>query len=303
MTYAIVVAVTAILMAAVVVSLNLTAGYAGQPNLAQSAFFGLGAYFAAVLAVEHGMSVWSVLPVAALVSGLAGAVLGAISLRLREDFFAITTVGLNFVVVALFKSVDFFGGAAGIYGLPLPMLGQTAFTNDHFLVLSLVLLALVVLVAKVVRDSWYGGMLMAIREDELVAASLGAPVALFKASAFALSSLLAGVVGAVYAFFISSITPETFGFNQSVLLLSMLIIGGIGTIRGAVVGAVLLTLIPELFRFASDYRNLVYGVFLVLVLRFQPQGLVGNDSWLARGAARALRRTRPSLRTTKEVAR
>ena len=149
MTYAIVVAVTAILMAAVVVSLNLTAGYAGQPNLAQSAFFGLGAYFAAVLSVEHGMSFWSVLPVAALVSGLAGAVLGAISLRLREDFFAITTVGLNFVVVALFKSVDFFGGAAGIYGLPLPVLGRTAFTNDHFLVLSLVVLAVVLLLRPV----------------------------------------------------------------------------------------------------------------------------------------------------------
>jgi branched-chain amino acid transport system permease protein len=182
-------------------------------------------------------------------------------------------------------------------------LGRTAFTNDHFLVLSLVLLGLVVAVAKVVRDSWYGGMLMAIREDELVAASLGAPVALFKASAFALSSLLAGVVGAVYAFFISSITPETFGFNQSVLLLSMLIIGGMGTIRGAMVGAVLLTLIPELFRFASDYRNLIYGVFLVLVLRFQPQGLVGDDSWLARAAARVRGRSRPALSTTKEVAR
>ena len=107
------------------------------------------AYFAAVLSVEHGMSFWSVLPVAALVSGLAGAVLGAISLRLREDFFAITTVGLNFVVVALFKSVDFFGGATGIYGLPLPMIGGTAFTNDHFLVLSLTLLGLVVVVFSV----------------------------------------------------------------------------------------------------------------------------------------------------------
>ncbi|GAA3679337.1 branched-chain amino acid ABC transporter permease [Nocardioides ginsengisoli] len=301
MTYAIVVAVTAILMASVVVSLNLTAGYAGQPNLAQSAFFGLGAYFAAVLSVQHGLSFWAVLPVSALVSGLAGAVLGAISLRLREDFFAITTVGLNFVVVALFKSIDFFGGATGIYGLPLPTLGGTSFTNDHFLVLSALLLGLVVLVSKVVRDSWYGGMLMAIREDELVASSLGAPVALFKASAFALSSLLAGVVGAVYAFFISSITPETFGFNQSVLLLSMLIIGGMGTIRGAIVGAVLLTLIPEMFRFASDYRSLVYGVFLVLVLRFQPQGLVGEDSWLARGAARLLRRSRSAPAAVTEV--
>ena len=296
MSYYLVVLVTAVIFACATVSLNMVAGYAGQPNLGQSAIFGLGAYFAAVLATSYGLSFWWNLLVAGAVCGLAGAVVGAISLRLREDFFAITTVGLNFVVVAVFQTVPFFGGSSGIYSIPLPSIAGRPFGNVDFLVCGLVLLAAACLVSTVIYRSWFGGMLLAIREDELVAASMGAPVARFKALSFVISSVFAGLAGCLYAYFLSTVTPESFGFNQSVILLAMLIIGGTSTIRGAVFGAVLLTLIPEMFRFAADYRMLVFGLFLVLVLRFQPEGLIGERSWLARQGARVAGPERGTVR-------
>lgn len=292
MSYYIVVLVTALIFASAVVSLNMVAGYAGQPNLGQSAVFGIGAYFAAALATSHGVSFWTNLLISAAVAGAAGAAIGAISLRLREDFFAITTVGLNFVVVALFQTIPFFGGATGIYAIPLPTIFGRSFGNAEFLGSSLLLLVVVSLVSRSMNRSWFGGMLLAIREDELVAASLGAPVARFKATAFVISSVTAGVAGCLYAYFLSTVTPQTFGFSQSVVLLSMLIIGGSSTIRGAIFGAVLLTVIPELFRFASDYRMLIFGLVLVAVLRFQPQGLIGESSFLADLGRRAAARSR-----------
>lgn len=281
MSYILVVAVTALIFASLTVSLNMVAGYAGQPNLGQSAIFGIGAYFSAVLATNYGAPFWVALLVSALAAALAGAFVGAISLRLREDFFAIVTVGLNFVVVAMFQTIPFFGGATGIYSIPLPEVFGRTFGNEEFFVASLLLLGFVYWTSWAIRRSWLGGMLLTISEDELVAAALGAPVARYKGVVFVISSACAGLAGALYAYFLSAVTPETFGFIGSVTIMAMLIIGGNGTIRGAIVGAVLLTLIPELFRFASDYRILIFGLVLVLVLRFQPQGLVGDGSLLA----------------------
>lgn len=286
MSYVLVVAVTAAIFASATVSLNIVAGYAGQPNLGQSAIFGIGAYFTAVLTSTYGLSFWLALLASGAAAALAGVFVGAISLRLKEDFFAIVTVGLNFVVVAMFQTIPFFGGATGIYSIPLPEVFGRSFGNEEFLVVALLLLAFVGIVSWAIRRSWLGGMLLTISEDELVASSLGAPVAKYKGVAFVISSACAGLAGSLYATFLSAVTPETFGFIGSVTIMAMLIIGGNGTIRGAIVGAVLLTLIPELFRFASSYRILIFGLILVLVLRFQPQGLVGDGSWLARQAGR-----------------
>lgn len=288
MSYILVVAVTAAIFASATVSLNIVAGYAGQPNLGQSAIFGIGAYFTAVLTSSYGLSFWLALPVSGVAAAIAGVFVGAISLRLKEDFFAIVTVGLNFVVVAMFQTIPFFGGATGIYSIPLPELFGRSFGNEEFLVVALLLLALICIVSWAIRRSWLGGMLLTISEDELVASALGAPVAKYKGIAFVISSACAGLAGSLYATFLSAVTPETFGFIGSVTIMAMLIIGGNGTIRGAIVGAVLLTLIPELFRFASEYRILIFGLILVLVLRFQPQGLVGDGSWLARQTVRLM---------------
>lgn len=289
--YLLVVLVTISIYATLVVSLNIVAGYAGQPNLAQGAFFGIGAYFAAVLSVRYGWSFWATIPVALGTAGLAGLVLGAISLRLREDFLAVTTIGLNFVVVAMFQYVPFFGGAVGLYAIPLPSLGAHQFGNADFLAVGLAMVASVVGTSMYLQRTWFGAALLAIKDDEAAAAAAGVPVAPYKISAFVLSSALAGLAGALYAPFLSAVTPTSFGFSESVVILAMLMFGGIGVIAGALAGAVVLGALPEMFRFISDYRLLTFGTILVLMLRFQPQGLLGEGSAMLRLARRALRRS------------
>lgn len=282
MSYLLVVATTVAIYAILTVGLNIAVGYAGQPHLAQGAFLGIGAYLTAVLSTRYGLSFWITLPISIVVTGLAGLILGAISLRLREDFLAITTIGLNFVVVAIFQYVPWFGGATGIYAIPLPTIGGAAFGNASFLVCSLVMLAVAIAVSSYLARSWLGLGLASLRDDELASASSGTPVASFKVAAFVVSAAIAGMAGALYAPFVSVVTPDSFGFTESVVMLAMLMLGGVGTIRGAILGAVILGALPEAFRFVSDYRLLIFGGILVLVLRFQPVGIIGTDSEAAR---------------------
>lgn len=273
--YLAVVAVTICIYATLVVSLNVVTGYAGQPNLGQSAFFGIGAYAAAVASVTYGWSFWSTIPLAVAAAAVAGLVLGGISLRLREDFLAISTIGLNFVVVAMFQYVPIFGGAMGIYAIPLPSIGSYTFGNEAFLVLGLVMVALVTALSLYLERTWFGAALLAIRDDDVAAAATGIPVAPYKVAAFMLSAGCAGLAGALYAPFLSAVTPTSFGFSESVVILAMLMLGGLGGVPGALIGAIILGALPEVFRPISDYRLLVFGVLLVLVLRFLPGGLAG----------------------------
>ena len=288
--YVIVVLVTIAIYAILVVSLNIVAGYAGQPNLAQGAFLGIGAYFAAVLSVSYGWSFWATVPAATASAGLAGLLLGAISLRLRDDFLAVTTIGLNFVVVAMFQYVPFFGGAVGVYAIPLPSIGNHQFGDADFLAVGLAMLAFVMALSWYLERTWLGAAILAIRDDETAAAATGVPVAPYKIAAFVLSSALAGLAGALYAPFISAVTPSSFGFSESVVILAMLVFGGMGLVRGALAGAIVLGALPEVFRFISDYRLLAFGALLVLMLRFQPEGLLGRTGLLQRWFDRAARR-------------
>jgi len=282
MSYFLVVATTVAIFAVLSVGLNIAVGYAGQPHLAQSAFFGIGAYLVAVLTTRYELSFWAALPIAIAVTAAAGIVLGAISLRLREDFLAIVTIGLNFVIVAVFQYVPWFGGSTGIYAIPLPSIGGTTFGNEAFFVSGLAMLAIAVAVSWYLSRTWLGLGLASLRDDELASASSGTPVAPFKIVAFVASAAIAGMAGSLYAPFLSAITPNTFGFTESVVILAMVMLGGSGTIRGAILGAVILGALPELFRFVSDYRLLIFGGILVLVLRFQPAGILGTDSAVTR---------------------
>jgi branched-chain amino acid transport system permease protein len=287
-SYLIVIGVTIAIYAMLSVALNIVVGYAGQPNLAQSAFLGLGAYFAAVLSTRYHLGFWWTIPISFGVAGTAGFILGAISLRLREDFLAITTIGLNFVVVAIFQYIPFFGGAAGIYSIPLPSIGGRQFGNLDFLVTAACMLAFVVASSKYLERTWLGASLTALRDDESASSSVGIPVASYKIAAFTLSAAFAGMAGSIYAPFLSAVTPTSFGFTESVVILSMLIFGGIGTIRGALLGALVLGALPEVFRFISNFRLLTFGVILLLMLRFQPQGLAGEASAASRFVGKAL---------------
>ncbi len=286
--YHVTVAITAAIYVILAIGLNIIAGYAGQPSLGHAAFWGIGAYAQALLVTRGGLSFWEALPLSALTAGLVGALLGAISIRLREDFLAITTIGINFVVVSVFLYTPFFGGSLGIGGVLPPTLGGTALTKPAYLGLVALVVAGLAVLDIWLRRTWLGVGWTALREDEVTAETCGVDTRRFKIIAFVLGTALAGLAGGLYAHFIQFVEYRDFGFPASVAILSMVAVGGLGTLRGAVVGAVLLTVLPEAFRVVSDYRMLLYGATLVLVMRYQPSGLLGPGSWLGRALDRRL---------------
>lgn len=254
-------------------SLNIITGYAGQPTLGHAAFFGIGAYTAAIMTSKLGLNFWLTLPAAGLVAGLIGGLLGLISLRVRNDFLAITTIGVNFVAVAIFQYTPYLGASYGL-AVDKPM------SNYGFLVLVLVLIVLTCLLCRHIQRSWLGLALGGVRNNEEAAASIGIDVNKTKVIAFVIGTAIAGVTGSVYAHYMTFIYSSDFAFLTSMSILSMVVVGGAGTMRGAIVGAILLGLIPEAFRFISDYRMLLYGGLLVLMMRFQSQGLLGEGSYI-----------------------
>lgn len=261
-------------------SLNIIIGYAGQPMMGHAAFFGIGAYTSAIL-TNAGVNFWLTLPVAVIVSGALGAILGVISLRLRDDFLAITTIGINFVMVALFQNMKFFGGSLGM-AVKTPSLFGQRMTITHFLVLLIILNILVCLLIRKMNSSWFGLALASLRGDEGAAQSFGVNVNHYKVLAFIIGTSIAGLTGAIYAHRMTFIFSSNFAFVISISIISMVVVGGVGTIRGPLVGAILLGAAPELLRFAQDYRMILYGGVIVLMMRFQPQGLLGEDSFLLR---------------------
>ena len=263
-------------------SLNIITGHAGQISLGHAAFFGIGAYASAILHTEAGFPFWISVPLAALVAGIVGALLGIPCLRVRDDFLAITTMGINFVVEAVFLYVPFFGGAMGIGGINLPNWFGREMTKPEYLVLILMVFLLLILADLWLGRSWIGLAWASIREDEQAAKAMGVDVVRFKVLAFVLGSGLAGLAGGFYAHFLTFIMPQNFGFGQSIVILCMVVFGGIGTRWGPLLGAVVLGILPEVSRPIMEYRILVYGILLMAMMRFQPGGLLGSESTLVR---------------------
>lgn len=266
---------------ALALSLNILVGYAGQVSLGHAAFFGIGAYTSAVLALRYGSPFWLDFLGAIVVTGLVGIVLGLPSLRVRHDFLVLATIGINFVVVAIFKYVDFFGGAMGLVNIPAPtFFGATFRGGLPYLALVWVYALFTLGVSYYLSRTWTGLAFNALRIDEDAAAAVGVSVPRFKIYAFGISAALAGGAGSLYGHFIGSVFPDTFVFVESIGILSMVVFGGVGTLRGPVIGAIILRLAPELLRFVQDYRFTIYGALLVLMMLFQPMGILGDGSWL-----------------------
>jgi branched-chain amino acid transport system permease protein len=251
------------------VSLNMISGFCGQISLGHGAFFGAGAYAAAVTMVATGSVVLAI--VAATVSGsFLGLLVGFASLRVRTDFLAVTTIGVNFLFTGFVRKQGWLGGEMGISGIPATGLGAVGNLT------MILLLALATIVFSVyISRSWMGFSFRAVGEDESTASTLGIDARHYKLAAFGIGTALAGLAGAMYAFFTRFITVDAFDFIFSVTLMAMVVIGGIGSTLGVVVAAVALTLLPEAIRFVNDYRLLVYGGLLVLVIRLAPEGLAG----------------------------
>jgi len=262
------------------VSLNMISGFCGQISLGHGAFYGAGAY-AAALTVIATASFPLALICATAVAAFLGVVVGFASLRVRSDFLAVTTIGVNFLFTGFVRKQARLGGEMGISGIPASGLGGVG-----NMLLILLFAGATIALSLYINRSWMGFAFRAVREDEDAAATLGINAGAYKLAAFGIGTALAGLAGGLYAFFTQFITADTFDFIFSVLLMAMVVIGGIGSTFGVVVAAVALTLLPEAIRFVNDFRLLVFGGLLVLVIRLAPGGLAGLTRRLVAPAAK-----------------
>jgi branched-chain amino acid transport system permease protein len=267
------------------VSLNLSMGYTGIMNLAHAAFFAIGAYCSALLVLGIGMPFWVAILAAGLFAALCGYLVSVPARRLRGDYLALGTLGFAFIVEAVLKNwTDLTRGPLGIPGITKPELFGFVFSSlEAYLLLTLAFLAITVFVVHRIVNSPFGRVLKSIREDEIAAKTLGKDTVRYKSLALAISAFFAGVAGSLYAHYITFIDPTSFSFPVLILLLSMVIIGGTASIRGSLVGAFLLILLPEPLRFIGLPSNLVgagrqmiYAVLLLVILLKKPSGIVGE---------------------------
>ncbi|MEW6323766.1 MAG: branched-chain amino acid ABC transporter permease [Nitrospirota bacterium] len=260
--------------------LNIVVGLAGLLDLGYIAFYAIGAYCYALLSTHWGVPFWAGLPLGGLAAAAFGVLLGTVTLRLRGDYLAIVTLGFIHIVHLVLNNWDSVtNGPNGILNIGRPAIGDFVFSRPiHFYYL---ILAIVVAAAFAVRRldrSRIGRAWMAIREDEIAAEAMGVDTTRFKTLAFALGAAWAGVAGVFFAGKFAFVSPESFTFFESVIVLAMVVLGGLGSIPGVILGASVIVLLPELLREFQDYRMLVFGAALIGVMIFRPQGLLGGAS-------------------------
>ena len=290
------------------VSLNLVTGILGQLVLGHAGFMLVGAYAAANFTravVNNGdMSLQLALPIAMLIGGvfaaLFGVVIGIPALRLRGDYLAIITLGFG-EIIRVMANAEFLkpitNGAMGLGGI------KTFGSRNPatMFVYVFVTMALVIFISFTFGRSRHGRSVIAIREDEIAAESMGVNTTYYKLFAFVLAAFIAGVAGALYAHYIGVIDPSKFDFNRSVEILIMVVLGGMGSISGSVISATVLTILPEVLRGFSDYRMLIYSVILICVMLFRPSGLLGRYEISLPGLADKLLHRGKKTNTTGEV--
>ena len=260
-------------------SLNLIIGYCGQVSLGHAAFYGLGAYTSALTAIHWHLPFYFTLPLAGLLAALFGLGLGIPTLRLKDDYLAIVTLGFGVIVDLVLLNLEITGGPDGLTRIPPPRLLGLDFRSKiwYGLLVGAMVLAIVGLLYRLVH-SRHGRALKAIRDHEITARVMGINTAAYKIAIFTLAAGLAGLAGSLYAHYITFINPESFGLHTSILVLTMVVLGGMGSLLGSVVGAAVLTILPEMFRRFADYQDLAYGAMLIALLIWRPQGLLGAGS-------------------------
>jgi branched-chain amino acid transport system permease protein len=258
--------------------LNIVLGYAGQLSLAQAAFWGVGAYTSALLVTKLGVSVWPGMIAAFVVAGLFGVLLGIPTLKLTGHYLAMTTIGFGIILqLILINAIWLTSGSDGITKIPSPWLGPIELKDpSSFFYFAAVTLILLTWAAIRLKGSRVGRAFLAIQGNEMAAETVGIDTTYYKVVAFALSAAYGGFGGALFAHSGSHyISPDTFSFDQSVVLLAMAVLGGNGSAVGAVVGATLLTLLPEMLRFLKDSYMMFYAAGIILIMIFMPGGIAG----------------------------
>jgi branched-chain amino acid transport system permease protein len=267
------------------VTLNFVLGYAGIFSLAHAIFFGIGAYTAALAAMKFGAGFITATCAGMIISAVVSLALALPALRVRGEYFVAASLGLQMLAVTVFSEwKPVTGGIGGLISIPAASLFGFEITDPvHFLVLTLICLALVLLVIRILVRSSFGRSLKAIRDDETAASALGKNVALLKTLAVAVSSALAAVAGSLFAFYLSFINVESFVLDVSVQVIAMVIIGGTGTLLGPVIGAAIVLLLPAALSYLpylppteiGSIQQIVYGLAMVLLMIFRPSGLWG----------------------------
>lgn len=267
------------------VSLNLVVGYAGLLSVAHAAFFGIGAYTTGVLLSTLGLNFFVAMGVGIVVTAIVSLLIGIVLSRFDDDYYALASLGFTVIILSVFMNwQEVTRGPLGIAGIDRPELFGLSFgSNTSFLLLSLVLFGLIFWASRYLVSSSFGRVLMAIRDDEGALRVFGYKTVSYKLAIFVISAAMASVAGALFASYITFIDPSSFGVMESVFLLALIILGGLGSTSGAVVGAVVLVLLPELLRFvglppeiAGHLRQVIFGVLLVLLMLYRPQGFLGK---------------------------
>jgi branched-chain amino acid transport system permease protein len=282
------------------VSLNLINGFTGQFSIGHAGFMAVGAYASAMFslgigqawaqrlgslgvpeALAHGFPLLVALLLGGAAAAIAGYLVGLPSLRLRGDYLAIVTLGFGEIIRVVITNVDAVGAARGLPGIP----GWGSFFWVGLGVVSVILLSVRI------ANSTHGRALFAIRDDEVAAEALGVDTTRYKVLAFVIGAFFAGVAGGLFAHYLSYLNPNTFTFIKSFELMAMVVLGGLGSVTGAVVAAIVLTLLPEVLRPIKDFRMVIYALMLIILMIARPQGLFGsrevNLDWLRRRMTRA----------------
>ncbi|MFP4085517.1 MAG: branched-chain amino acid ABC transporter permease [Desulfobacteraceae bacterium] len=271
------------LSAVSVYALNIMTGFTGQLNIAHAGFMGVGAYVSALLTSQFGLSFWIAMPLAAMSSALLGLLIGYPALRVRGIYFALTTLAFGELLFIVFDNwIAVTRGPMGITGIPSPSpitltesVSIVFNTKIGFYYLCLFFVAFSIYLNRELLNSRLGRAMLAIRENEHLAQSIGVSVAQTKVLAFVLSTALCGIAGSLYAHYFKFISPVSFTLGEMFRYLTMLVVGGMGTVLGPLVGAVLFTVLPEVLRSLEAYQWLLYGLILMLCVAFMPEGIVG----------------------------
>ena len=258
----------------VCLGLNIIVGFAGLLHLGYAAFFAVGAYTTGILSSVYGMNFWFTLPFSILAGVVAGLAIGGPTLRLRGDYLAIVTLGFGEIIRLTVRNINITGGAVGLIGIERPMLfGVVLDQIIHFYYMFFVLAILAIFMSYRLDDSRMGRAWKYIREDEDAASAMGINVVSTRLYAFIIGSAFGALAGSFFAAKMTAISPESFTFIHSVMILLAVVLGGMGKIPGVVLGAIVVTLFPELSRGIGQYRMIIFAAILLLIMLYRPQGI------------------------------
>ncbi|HER62571.1 MAG TPA: branched-chain amino acid ABC transporter permease, partial [Desulfobacteraceae bacterium] len=280
-TYQTNIMVTALMYVMLGLGLNIVVGVAGLLDLGYVAFYAVGAYSYALLNLHFGIGFWTALPIGAILAAAFGIVLGFPVLRLRGDYLAIVTLGFGEIIRLILENWNEFSqGPSGISGIPRPGFFGIELSLDQAIIylyyLMILLVMFTIFVVNRLQNSRIGRAWFALREDEIACQAMGIDKTRTKLTAFALGATWAGMVGVIFAAKTTFVNPASFTFLESAIILCIVVLGGMGSIVGVTIGAFVLILLPEYLRAFADFRMVVFGAILVVMMVFRPQGLISN---------------------------